>query len=141
VKAILLLALLAVLGVAAGCGTTKKTVVTSTPGAKVANGHVGSTSVAGTGDHARGRDYSVAQVVTAFKRHGIWLRMSDEGCSAGYVCLDDGGENVFAYVFVGPKSGMLVTVGSDGQTDRGNLLVVWPRSYGKRVGAAIRTLR
>jgi hypothetical protein len=96
----------------------------------------------GSANHSHRRDYSVAQVVAAFKHHGIWLRMSDQGCSDGYVCLSDGGDNVFAYVFVGPKAGSLqyLTGGSDRQTDKGNLIVVWPRSDREQVGAAIQML-
>jgi hypothetical protein len=64
-----------------------------------------------------------------------------------FVCLDNGAEGVQAFVFVGPKSG-LIAIGTDGvdgdstqQTDKANIAVMWQPGYSKQVRTALRSLR
>ena len=67
--------------------------------------------------------------------------MSHGPCSAGFVCLDNG-DGVQADVFVGPKSGQLLSVmsSSEGQTNRDNLTVTWEPRYRSQVRKALRSL-
>ena len=89
--------------------------------------------------HRTQSDYSVKRVVSAFNAHGVALHMATT-CSSGFVCLDNG-DGVQAYVFVGPKSGILTLVSdSEHQANRANLTVTWEQRYRSQVRKALRSL-
>jgi hypothetical protein len=103
-------------------------------------------SACGSAHRARS-GYSVRRVVSAFTANGVTLHKAHGACSTGFVCLDSGDEGVQAYVFVGPKAGLIALgtggVGGDStqETDKANVTVVWQRRYRKPVRTALQSLR
>jgi hypothetical protein len=91
--------------------------------------------------HRTRSDYSVKRVVSAFNAHGVALHMGRGACGSGFVCLDNG-DGVQVDVFVGPKSGQLVSVmsSSEHRTNKANLTVTWEQRYRSQVRKALSSL-
>lgn len=79
------------------------------------------------------------RLVSAFNAHGVALHMGRGAC--GSVCLDNG-DGVQVDVFVGPKSGQLVSVmsSSEHRTNKANLTVTWEQRYRSQVRKALSSL-
>lgn len=67
--------------------------------------------------------------------------MGRGACGSGFVCLDNG-DGVQVDVFVGPKSGQLVSVmsSSEHRTNKANLTVTWEQRYRSQVRKALSSL-
>jgi hypothetical protein len=91
--------------------------------------------------HRTQSDYSVKRVVSAFNAHGVALHMARGACGSGFVCLDNG-DGLQVDVFVGPKSGELLSVvgASEHRTNKANLTVMWEQRFRSQVRKALRSL-